>query len=68
MHNINIILLPVEAMRKIQELEQDLNNTKMTCRSTRYDLKNANNELAIGGLTISGLHRRRSEVNVSLYE
>jgi hypothetical protein len=53
----------MEAMRKIQELEQDLNNTKMTCRATRYDLKNANNELAIGGLTISGLHRRRSEVN-----
>jgi hypothetical protein len=56
----------MEAMRKIQELEQDLNNTKMTCRATRYDLKNANNELAIGGLTISGLHRRRSEVNVSI--
>lgn len=68
MLNTHILFLPVEAMRKIQELEQDLNNTKMTCRGTRYDLKNANNELAIGGLTISGLHRRRSEVTVSTAE
>lgn len=49
----------MNAMKKIQDLEKELQNATQKCREGRGELRTAKEQLAVGGLYITVLYRRR---------
>jgi hypothetical protein len=54
-------------MKKIQDLENELKNATQQCRESRTELGNAKQQIAVGGLYITALYRKRQLYKVQFF-